>query len=133
MSRSRIRGPVLEIQNPVQLARVGRTGRPISLVGWKPAARLRFEGRLTEWSTACGCDTGASTMLAATLIAIAVISFDLVAHGLAAASAWYVVAITLAVFGGAFIGKLAGLAWAEIQWRRAVRAAISEYRPALAG
>ena len=119
MSRVIVRGPVLEVQTPAELRRLQRRGRPIALVGWPDDVRGPLDARLTLWATACGCDTGAALMLAATALVVVLVGWDIVNHGLAAFNLGHVAALLGALIGGAVVGKWAGLAWAERQWRAA--------------
>src|SRR5215212_10231021 len=114
MTRSLVRGPTLEVRTPEHLRGLGRRGRPIALVGWPAHARARLESRLTEWATACGCDTGAALMLLATAAAVGAVVLDLASRGIASAGFGHLATVVVAVIAGAIVGKAAGLAWAEV-------------------
>ena len=90
------------------------------------APTLRLEGatdaQLSEWQRrldrylyACGCTSGAVVLLVALVVLAAaqfVAGVDF-GSGMRTAGIWAVVAL-----GAAFVGKTAGLAWAQVQRRR---------------
>ncbi len=127
MSRAIIRGPVLEVRTPTELHGLRRQGRPIALVGWPADLRASHDAQLTRWATACGCDTGAALMLIATATTLVLVGVDLATRGLASFSLLHIGALVAALVGGAVVGKAIGLAWAELRWREALRAAADAY------
>ena len=117
--------PPRAITSPAELRRVTHAPVWSSLVH-TDAPTLRLERatdtELSEWQRrldrylyACGCTSGAITLLAA-IAALAAIQFVAgveFGSGLRTAGVWIAVALVAAL-----VGKSAGLAWAQVQRRR---------------
>ncbi len=114
------------IVSPDQLAHTPRPLRAIVLAGWPEVLKERHERRLSKWGKACGCSSGAATMLAFAVVAVLLVLVDLGDHGWSAIGLATCLLLVGSVLAGAIVGKLVGLAVAALRWRQAVRDAVED-------
>ena len=116
----------LEIREATQLRELRRPHRPIALLGWPLDVRFLHEARLTRWAMSCGCGAGAAGTLGLAALSLSLIGWEIHQNGFGSIGLGHGIMALAAVIGGALVGKALGLGWANVQWRKAVAAAIRD-------
>jgi hypothetical protein len=116
---------ILRVQAPRDLAGLTRTWHrydAVELVTERidPGQRVRWEKRLTDTHTECGCHMGGAALLAALVAAVVYASAFADSRSWKTAVIGFIACVTAAV-----VGKLAGISFARVRlWRYARRVAI---------